>query len=245
MAYNIEQMRLERDGKVLEAFKRLRLPGMASLFREIVDGSIIIGDVDVPTLLEQFVDAELLRRTGNKADKLIRAARLWYPSAELDQLQGAASKLPPQMISTLSKGGFINAGAFVIICGGPKSGTTYLGCAIAASACRLDRRTLYVRYFDLLTQLVEAKRADGQLGQAMERLRAIPCLVVDDWINTTMSHNELMLIREVMDYRPKGGGTILISHTHPDRWRELVDTDTSYRDSLLHTLTDGATVIEL
>lgn len=64
-------------------------------------------------------------------------------------------------------------------------------------------------------------------------------------MNTTMSHNELMLIREVMDYRPKGGGTILISHTHPDRWRELVDTDTSYRDSLLHTLTDGATVIEL
>ena len=245
MAYNIEQMRLERDGKVLEAFKRLRLPGMASLFREIVDGSIIIVDVDVPTLLEQFVDAELLRRTGNKADKLIRAARLWYPSAELDRLQGAASKLPPQTICTLSKGGFIDAGAFVIICGGPKSGTTYLGCAIAASACRLDRRTLYVRYFDLLTQLVEAKRADGQLGQTMERLRAIPCLVVDDWMNTTMSHNELMLIREVMDYRPKGGGTILISHTHPDRWRELVDTDTSYRDSLLHTLTDGATVIEL
>lgn len=99
MAYNNEQMRLERDSKVVEAFKRLRLPAMAGLFKEIVDGSITIGEVDVATLLELFIDA----------------------------------------------------GAFVIICGGPKSGTTYLGCAIAASAYRLDKRTLYIRYFDLLS----------------------------------------------------------------------------------------------
>lgn len=57
MAYNNEQMRLERDSKVVEAFKRLRLPAMAGLFKEIVDGSITIGEVDVATLLELFIDA--------------------------------------------------------------------------------------------------------------------------------------------------------------------------------------------
>lgn len=92
---------------------------------------------------------------------------------------------------------------------------------------------------------MEAKRTDGQLSQMLDRLRTIPCLVIDDWMNTPMSHNELMFIREIMDYRPRSGGTILVSHTHPDRWRELMDGSTSYRDSLLHTLTDGATVIEL
>jgi hypothetical protein len=64
-------------------------------------------------------------------------------------------------------------------------------------------------------------------------------------MNTSMSHNELMLMREIMDYRPKDGGTILVSHIHPDRWKELIDTDTSYRDSLLRTLVEGATVINL
>ena len=38
MAYTIEQIRLERDEKILQAFKRLRLPGMAGHFREILDG---------------------------------------------------------------------------------------------------------------------------------------------------------------------------------------------------------------
>jgi DNA replication protein DnaC len=245
MAYNTEQARLQRDEKILKAFRRLRLPGMASHFTEILEGVVEVENLDVSSLIEQFIDAELYRRSGNKADKLIREARLWYPSAKLDQLQGAASKLSQQVVSTLSKGRFIDAGAFVIICGGPKSGTTYLGCAVAASACRLDRRTLYIRYFDLLSNLLEAKRAEGQLGQTLDRLRTIPCLVIDDWMNTSMSHNELMLMREIMDYRPRNGGTILVSHTHPDRWKELIDTDTSYRDSLLRTLVEGATVINL
>lgn len=245
MAYTIEHLRLERDEKILQAFKRLRLPGMAGHFREILDGTLSVEGMDISTILEQFVDAELLRRTGNKAEKLIREARLWYPSADLEELQGSASRLSQQLISTLSKTKFIDAGAFVIIHGGPKSGTTYLGCAIGASACRLSKRTRYIRYFDLLSRLVDAKRVGGVLQEELDALRTIPCLIVDDWMNTSMSQNELMLMREIMDYRPKNGGTILISHSHPDSWMDLMDTSTSYRDSLIHTLTEGAMIIEL
>ncbi len=245
MAYTIEHLRLERDEKILQAFKRLRLPGMAGHFREILDGTLSVEGMDISTILEQFVDAELLRRTGNKAEKLIREARLWYPSADLEELQGSASRLSQQLISTLSKTKFIDAGAFVIIHGGPKSGTTYLGCAIGASACRLSKRTRYIRYFDLLSRLVDAKRVGGVLQEELDALRTIPCLIVDDWMNTSMSQNELMLMREIMDYRPKNGGTILISHSHPDSWMDLIETSTSYRDSMIHTLTEGTMIIEL
>jgi len=64
-------------------------------------------------------------------------------------------------------------------------------------------------------------------------------------MNSPMSQNELMLMREIMDYRPKNGGTILVSHSHPDLWRDLMETTTSYRDSMFHTLTEGAMIIEL
>ncbi|MFA5448437.1 MAG: ATP-binding protein [Sphaerochaeta sp.] len=245
MAYSIEQIRLDRDEKILLAFKRLRLPGMANHFREILEGTVEVDGLDVSTILEQFIDVELGRRTDNKADKLIREARLWYPSATLEHLQGNARKLSPQLISTLSKVRFIEAGAFIIIYGGPRSGTTYLGCAIGASACRLNRRTRYVRYFDLLSNLVEAKQVAGSLQDGLEALRTVPCLIVDDWMNSNMSQNELLLMREIMDYRPKYGGTILISHSHPDSWKGLVDSDTSYRDSMFKTLTEGAMIIEL
>ena len=245
MAYTIEQIRLERDDKILQAFKRLRLPGMAGHFREILDGTVVVEGQDISSILEQFIDAELLRRTGNKAEKLIREARLWYPSADLEEVSSNTPYLSAQLISTLSKVRFIDAGAFLIIHGGPKSGTTYLGCAIGASACRLSRRTRYIRYFDLLSRLIDAKRTGGLLQEELEELRTIPCLIVDDWMNSPMSQNELMLMREIMDYRPKNGGTILVSHSHPDLWRDLMETTTSYRDSMFHTLTEGAMIIEL
>ena len=66
---------------------------MAGHFREILDGTLSVDGMDISTILEQFVDAELLRRTGNKAEKLIREAKLWYPSADLEELQGSASRL--------------------------------------------------------------------------------------------------------------------------------------------------------
>lgn len=58
-------------------------------------------------------------------------------------------------------------------------------------------------------------------------------------------HNELMLIREIMDYRPRVGGTILISHSQPDDWDSLMQTSTSYKVSMVKTLTEGATVVKL
>jgi DNA replication protein DnaC len=88
------------------------------------------------------------------------------------------------------------------------------------------------------------KSKDG-LQEALDYYRSMDCLVVDDWMNTPMNHNELMLIREIMDYRPKYGGTILVSHTQPDDWASMMQTNASYKVSMIKTLTEGATVVNL
>jgi DNA replication protein DnaC len=241
---SLEEERLARDEFLMQSFKKLRLPGMAACYREILDGNEQMGNMDVATLMERFVNAELLRRGDRKTAVMIGQARLWYPSGDLSNLKGRNAMLGIQMVCSLSKCGFIDARAFVIVHGGPKSGTTYLGCAIAVSACRLRYKTRYIRYFDLLQQLIEAKNKDG-LQEVLEYFRNLDCLVVDDWMNISMNHNELMLIREIMDYRPRVGGTILISHSQPDDWDSLMQTSTSYKVSMVKTLTEGATVVKL
>jgi DNA replication protein DnaC len=241
---SLEEERLARDEFLMQSFKKLRLPGMAAYYRELLDSNEQAEDIDVATLMERFVNAELLRRSDRKTTAMIGHACLWYPSADLCDLKGGNAKLGIQTVCSLSKCGFVDARAFVIVHGGPKSGTTYLGCAIAVSACRLRHKTRYIRYFDLLQKLIDAKNKDG-LQEALDYFRNMDCLVVDDWMNTPMNHNELMLIREIMDYRPRYGGTILVSHSQPDDWASMMQTNTSYKVSMLKTLTEGATVVKL
>ena len=64
-------------------------------------------------------------------------------------------------------------------------------------------------------------------------------------MNTPMNRNELMLIREIIDYRPRFGGAILISHSQPDDWASMMQTNTSYKVSMIKTLAEGATVVKL
>lgn len=243
--FNLEESRVERDRYLMQAFKILRLPGMALFYQEVIGENVKVENLDVPSLIEQFVDSELLRRKDRKTEKLIKEASLWYPYADLSEVQKNNSKFTIQQISNLSKCSFIEAKTFIIIYGSPKSGTTYLGCAIGSSACRLKYKTKYIRYFDLLQQLVEAN-TKGKLPEILNFYRKIPCLIVDDWLNSTIvEENELMLIREIMDYRPNSGGTILITHSLPDDWQQMIKIQTSFKFSLLDTLTKGANILPL
>jgi hypothetical protein len=93
----------------MQSFKKLRLPGMAACYREILDGNEQMGNMDVATLMERFVNAELLRRGDRKTAVMIGQARLWYPSGDLSNLKGRNAMLGIQMVCSLSKCGFIGA----------------------------------------------------------------------------------------------------------------------------------------
>lgn len=243
-AFTLEEERLYRDEYIAKAFKMLRVPGMATFYREVIEGIEDVQGLDAATIIEKLVDAEMMSRSGNKGAKLIQAAKLWYPQADLSDLKGNNAALDVNLVSTLSKCGFIEAGAFVIITGRPKSGTTYLGCAIAASACRLAYKTTYKRYFDLMLEITQA-RSDGSLSECLEKYRKAKCLVIDDWMNTSMGSSELTFIKEIIDYRSQYGGTILISHSLVDEWPELLDSHVQGKISMIETITHGATIINI
>ena len=239
-----EEQRIARDRFILDGLKRLRVPGIVVYYQDILDGTVDVANMDIDEVLEEMVATELLRRKDNKTQKLIKEARLWFPSAGLEDLKGANAKIPKQTISTLSRCSFVEARAFVLISGRPRSGTTYLGCALGVSCCKLNHSTRYVRYFDMLEQLVSGKNTD-KLTEALATYRTVPCLIIDDWMNAPIRQNEFTMMREVIDYRSHNGGTILISHTHQDNWKDFIESQTSYKESFFRTMTEGSTFIEL
>ena len=48
--------------------------------------------------------------------------------------------------------------------------------------------------------------------------RKTQCLVIDDWLNDPISAKETLLMKEILDYREKFGGTVLISHSPVSDW---------------------------
>ena len=141
----IEERRIARDMFILDGLKKLRVPGIVGYYQDILDGAVDVKDKDIDEVFEEMVATELLRRKDNKTLKLIKEARLWFPSAGLEDLKGANAKIPKQTISTLSRCSFVETRAFVLISGRPRSGTTYLGCALGVSCCKLKHKTRYVR----------------------------------------------------------------------------------------------------
>jgi hypothetical protein len=54
---------------------------MAAYYREIIDGNEDASGLDAATVIKKMVEAEMTNRANNKGNKLIHAARLWYPYA--------------------------------------------------------------------------------------------------------------------------------------------------------------------
>lgn len=235
----------DRDEFIRSGFKLLRLPAMSDHYSDVLERNVDYTCMSIGEILEEFITEELARRKDKATERRLRDARLWYPHADVNDISYEGKKVTRQQVLNLCRCSFIDAKAFVLITGSPRSGTTFLGCALGASSCRLKYRTLYVRYFDLLQEMSSARREPENLQEKLQQFKEAECLIIDDWMNADVSHNELVILREILDYRSKFGGTILISHTKVDLWKTRMVSETSYRTSLFETITKGATILEV
>ena len=61
-AFTLEEERLYRDEYIAKAFKMLRVPGMATFYREVIEGIEDVQGLDAATIIEKLVDAEKIGR---------------------------------------------------------------------------------------------------------------------------------------------------------------------------------------
>lgn len=239
----MEEQRRERDTLILEGLAILRLPGMAEYYREkFVDSPEPPENKSTEEFIHEMVGTQLALRNSNRALRYTKGADLWFLDANLENLTKRNATLTKSQVGYLSKCSYIENRGVVIITGPAKSGVTYLGCAIGASCCKLKYRTRYVRYTSLIQGLAEANR-DGTLTDLLDSYRKAQCLIIDDWLNDPISAKETHLMKEILDYRGKFGGTVLISHSPVSEWKNNLSASKEVLASLLLTMTLGATEI--
>ena len=88
----------------------------------------------------------------------------------------------------------------MIITGPTGSGKSFLACARADKACKLEFKARYVKVAELARELVVA-RQDGSYPRLMARLAKTHLLVIDEWLRDPLSQEHARELLDLIDDR--------------------------------------------
>jgi DNA replication protein DnaC len=138
------------------------------------------------------------------------------------------------MVRSFGSGNWIVAKHNVIIEGATGVGKSYLGTALAQTACRMGYRALCVRVPRLLHQLGISK-ADGSHASTLEKFAKIDVLLLDDFLLAPMEQSECRDVLEILGDRHGKHSTIITSQLPPKTWHSAMKDPTSCRRHLRQT----------
>lgn len=222
--------------QTLEKMNAMKLYGLAEAFTEQL-GS----DKYAPLAFEErtglMVDAEWSARESRKLTRRLRAAKLRYPSASIENIDFAAPrKLNRQQVLSLGSGHWIGERHNLLILGPTGIGKSFLACAFVERACRRDFTAHYVRLPRLLHTLAVA-RGDGSYPRLLGRLAKFDLLALDDWLMAPLKDSERRDLIEIIEERAERASTLIASQIPVTDWHAVIgdpNTGDAICDRLLH-----------
>lgn len=221
---------------------QLRLPTMAQGFRDLLQAPPSHG----LTFEEQFgmlVDREWLERDNRRVARRIKEAKLPVGASLEEVTFDPARGIDKTVLRSLGLGQWIRAHQNVIVVGATGVGKSFIGAALAQTACRQGFRALYVRVPRLLQQMAIA-RADGTYAAELGRLSRFEVLVLDDFLVAPMKDSERRDLFEVIEDRYDRSSTVITSQLGPKTWHEALG-DPTIADAICDRLVHNAHTLSL
>jgi DNA replication protein DnaC len=227
----------------LAKLHQLKLGGMAETLAEQTQ-SPMYGELSFEERLGLLVDREVTARDNRRLTNLLRGAKLRYASACPEEIDFRTPRgLSREVIVSLAQNGWVKGKQNVIITGPTGSGKTFIGCALANSACRSGHSAHYLRLPRLLQELHIA-RADGSYGKLLSRLAKYAILIIDDWGLAKMGDKERRDILEVLEDRHGITSTVVVSQIPTEQWHDTIG-DPTIADAVLDRLVHNAHMITM
>jgi DNA replication protein DnaC len=139
--------------------------------------------------------------------------------------------------------GFLDRKEDIIFMGPTGVGKTFLASALGHSACRAQKKTLFIRADTMLKQLRQS-RADNSTEKLMRKLISADLLIIDDFGLRKLDHEKSVDIYEIIVERHKRTSTIITSNRTTDEWIPLFD-DPMLAQSALDRLAHNAHQISM
>lgn len=222
--------------------KSLKLPGVRGCYREYA----IRGEKEnwsYEQYLQQLAQVEIEERSHRRIERNLRQSKLpsekTLATLETDRFkQGVQRQLP-----RLCEGDFVERAENILVFGLPGRGKTHLVCAIAHELIRVGYTALFVPTFELVQQLLAAKR-DLALSKVLRRLDRFDVIVLDDIGYVKQDRDEMEVLFTFLAERYERKSIMLTSNLVFSQWDQIFKdpmTTAAAVDRLVH----HATIIEL
>lgn len=144
--------------------------------------------------------------------------------------------LDKSKIEELSRLDFLNAHENIIIIGPPGVGKSMIAAGIGRKACNAGYKVLFVNAKDLVDSLYEQMQK-GTLSEALEKLKKIPLLIIDELSYLKMDREKESIFFQIIRQRYEKGSLIITTNLPLGRWNEVFTGQlaaTAILDRLVH-----------
>jgi DNA replication protein DnaC len=231
------------DEETIEKLMRMKMTAMAHSFRQMLAHA----PGDQLTLSEQMammVDREWTLRENRRLARLIRSARLSVADASLENAWcDPARGLEKSIVRDLATAKWLKNKQNVIIVGKTGVGKTFLGSALAQSACQHGLTALCTRVPRLLNEMTIA-HGDGSFASLLARLSKLDLLVLDDFLIGPLKDQERRDLVEILEDRYGHSSTVMTTQIPIKHWHEKL-ADPTIADAICDRVTHNAHVIAL
>lgn len=227
----------------LHQMAMLGLTGMADAWKALAEqdpGHAL----DRNEWLGLMLDRETLARADKRFANRLRNAKMRFPNACIEDVNFAASRgLDRRQILALAQGDWIKAKEQIILTGQTGTGKTWLACAFAHQAARLDHSVFYVRMPRLFEDMAMA-RLDGRFPRLVDKLSRVQLLVLDDWGTHGLTDQQRLDLLELFEERYQRRSTIITAQLPVSGWHDMIGEPT-IADAILDRIVHNAHRISL
>lgn len=205
--------------ETLRKLNEMKMSGMAELYQQ-QEKNREYGKMDFNDRFNLLVDHEYDRRKSNKLERLIKQATFNDSTAAIEDIEYHPDRrLDKGLILELATGNYIINHHNIILMGASGNGKTWLSNAFGIQACRQFYNVKYIRLPELLDELAVAKyEADGSFRKLIQKYRKVDLLILDEWLLTELSEENILHIFEIIEARLKKTSTIFCSQFSPEGW---------------------------
>jgi DNA replication protein DnaC len=227
----------------LDQLRALKLDGMADAFLEL-EQQDAARDLTRAEWLALLLDREIANRTTKRTQIRLRAARLRYSQACVEDVNYRAQRqLDKPLFQQLASCRWIAEKRNLLVGGKCGLGKTWLACALAQRACREGYRAYYARMPRLFAQL-ELAHGDGRFARHFRMLTKVDLLILDDLGPDRLNAGQRRDLLEIIEDRHGRSSTLIASQLPVKAWHDLIGEPT-YADAILDRLVHNAYRLEL
>ena len=185
--------------KVLSELKQMRLPGMASIWRNLME-TRQASSLNILDGMRLLMQGEHDQRLANRNARLLKNARFRYDVSVSELAYDNSRGLDKAFVTQLCAGEYIRRGIPVIIIGATGTGKSWLASALGNQACISGFKTRYWSILKLMEDIALA-RAERQVKKLFERIASLDLMIIDDFGIKKLTGEQVLDLMEIIEDR--------------------------------------------